>query len=151
MKFSAVALTVAAAAAAVRAQSDSASSAAPTSTAGISPCILTCLTQAASTNGCQGITDLTCLCTNTQFQSDARSCLESSCSADEVSTAEALQSQECGAGDSATSAGTSAASSGASTSNAAGALKASFGAGAGGLAGVGFALAGVVAGAAMVL
>ncbi|TFK77882.1 hypothetical protein K466DRAFT_668591 [Polyporus arcularius HHB13444] len=74
MKFSALVLTVAAAAAAVHAQSSTDSSAAPTSTSGLTPCILTCLQQSASANGCPNFTDVSCLCSNTQFQSAARSC-----------------------------------------------------------------------------
>ena len=55
MKFNAIsALTLAAAFAGVHAQSSSVSSPLPTSTSGLTPCILTCVTQAASANGCQG-------------------------------------------------------------------------------------------------
>ncbi|KAI0682023.1 hypothetical protein C8Q76DRAFT_763833, partial [Earliella scabrosa] len=99
MKFTTLsALTLAAAFAGVHAQSSSVSSPLPTSTAGLTPCILSCVTDAASANGCQGPTDFACVCTNLQFQQQARACLQDSCSQGEVQAAEALQSQQCAAG-----------------------------------------------------
>ncbi|KAI0762955.1 hypothetical protein C8Q74DRAFT_189878 [Fomes fomentarius] len=95
MKF-ATALTFAAVAfAGVQAQSQSSSGAVPT---GITQCILGCISQASSANGCSGITDVTCLCTNQQFQQTATSCLESSCSQQEIQAAQQLQQQQCAAG-----------------------------------------------------
>ncbi|TBU23019.1 hypothetical protein BD311DRAFT_674828 [Dichomitus squalens] len=157
MKFNAVAFTVVAVVAGAHAQSSTAGSAAPTSTNGISPCILTCIEQAASANGCSSALDVSCLCSNTQFQQSALSCLESSCSSSDVQAAQALQSAECGAGDSATSAASSHASSAASsaasqTSNAAmSGMRGEWGVAKGGLLGVAAAMVGVVAGAAFVL
>ena len=42
-------------------------------------------------------TDLTCVCTNTTFQQAALSCLQKNCTSAEVTAAQTLQSQECGA------------------------------------------------------
>ncbi|KAI8978357.1 hypothetical protein BD414DRAFT_516970 [Trametes punicea] len=145
------ALAVLAALAGVNAQSSTAS-AAPTSTAGISPCIITCITQAGQANGCSGgIADLSCLCTNTAFQQAALSCLQSSCSAQDVQTAQQLEQAECGAGTSATaiSSGSSSSASASSSSNAAVTLFA--GPNAGSLVGLGVAALGVLAGAGLVL
>ncbi|KAH9856862.1 hypothetical protein C2E23DRAFT_857090 [Lenzites betulinus] len=211
------ALAVVAAFAGVHAQ-DATSSAPPTSTSGVTACILGCIQTSAVANGCTGVTDLTCLCTSTAFQQAAASCLQSTCTADEVQAALTLQQEECAsvsasasgsasatasasasetassgassaasAASSASSAlssiiasGTSAIASGASslssrlssataisgtgsasgsgaaasqTSNAAAALlfKPAFGVGAGGVIGVGVAIAGVVLGAGLVL
>ncbi|KAL7277466.1 hypothetical protein ACG7TL_008387 [Trametes sanguinea] len=91
------ALALLAAIAGSNAQSGTSSAAAPTSTSGISSCIITCFAQAASANGCSGITDVSCLCSNTGFQQAARSCLSSNCSAADVQVAEALLSAECAA------------------------------------------------------
>lgn len=43
-------------------------------------------------------TDVNCLCTNTALQQASLSCLQSTCSSDELAAALALQSQECAAG-----------------------------------------------------
>ncbi|KAL5526197.1 hypothetical protein ACEPAG_7536 [Sanghuangporus baumii] len=90
-----VIVTAAVSAAFVGAQSGTASSAAPTSTAGISPCVLTCVGQASSSAGCSGITDIQCLCTSTTFQSAAAACLQSNCTAADLAAGQALQQQEC--------------------------------------------------------
>lgn len=42
-------------------------------------------------------TDINCLCTNTAVQQASLSCLQSTCSSDEVAAAVALQSQQCAA------------------------------------------------------
>ncbi|CAE6406099.1 unnamed protein product [Rhizoctonia solani] len=78
------------------AQSSTASAAPPISTGDVSTCVLTCSTQAATTAGCTGITDVECLCGSTEFQTAALTCLQAQCP-DEVASATALQSQLCGA------------------------------------------------------
>ena len=57
MKFTSFALALAAAVASVHAQSSTASgsAAAPSTTTGLSPCILQCTTQAATAAGCNGV------------------------------------------------------------------------------------------------
>ncbi|KAI1784984.1 hypothetical protein LXA43DRAFT_171604 [Ganoderma leucocontextum] len=112
MKFNAFALTIVAAVASVHAQSStSGSAAAPTATTGLSPCILQCTTQAASSAGCSSVTDISCVCSNTKFQQAALTCLQQSCTAAEVQAAMALQAQECGSASSAASSGASSATS----------------------------------------
>ncbi|THH09775.1 hypothetical protein EW145_g1782 [Phellinidium pouzarii] len=102
---------------AVNAQSGSASAAVPTSTAGIDPCLITCVTGAITTAGCSSLEDLTCICTSTSFQSDALSCLQSNCPASDLAAAQALQSEECGTASSAS--GSASASPASTTSSAA--------------------------------
>ncbi|KAG8771508.1 hypothetical protein FRC12_003571 [Ceratobasidium sp. 428] len=94
MKYSTVFVTLLAGY--VAAQSGTASSAAPTSTAGLSPCIAECSTQAAQDAGCSSLTDTTCVCTNTDFQSSVVECLQTNCP-DEMAAAMQLQQQICGA------------------------------------------------------
>ncbi|KAH9925875.1 uncharacterized protein BXZ73DRAFT_78857 [Epithele typhae] len=93
MKFTALS-AILLAASAVHAQSTT-SSASTSIPSGVTPCILNCVSQAASAAGCSGFSDLACVCTNTQFQQQAQSCLESSCTPAEVAAAQALQSSEC--------------------------------------------------------
>ncbi|KXN84310.1 hypothetical protein AN958_12774 [Leucoagaricus sp. SymC.cos] len=64
---------------------------------GITPCILNCTTSAASQAGCSSFADLPCVCTSTQFQNTAMSCLQANCTSSDVTTALGLQQQECGA------------------------------------------------------
>ncbi|CAE6446948.1 unnamed protein product [Rhizoctonia solani] len=78
------------------AQTPTSAAAPPISTGDISPCVLTCSIQAATTAGCTGITDVECLCGSAEFQQAALTCLQSQCP-DEVASATALQSQLCGA------------------------------------------------------
>ncbi|KAF9218738.1 hypothetical protein BS17DRAFT_811529 [Gyrodon lividus] len=89
---------IAACALAVHAQS-STTSTAPSSQsslpAGLDTCILACLTEAAGTGGCTSYTDLQCVCTSTAFQGAALQCLQNNCTADDVTVATQLQSQEC--------------------------------------------------------
>ncbi|KAI0915392.1 hypothetical protein AcW1_003930 [Taiwanofungus camphoratus] len=95
----------------VSAQSSSSSIVLPSGApAGITPCILNCVTQAASSGGCSSFEDLSCVCTSSAFQSAARSCLQSNCTTAEQQSADVLQQQECAAA-SIASGGTSAASS----------------------------------------
>ncbi|KAI0666985.1 hypothetical protein C8Q78DRAFT_942322, partial [Trametes maxima] len=91
-------LVVAAAIAGANAQGSSSAPAAPTSTAGISACIIGCITQSATANGCSGLADINCFCTSPAFQAATLSCLQSTCTSAEVQAAEALQQSECAAG-----------------------------------------------------
>ncbi|KAF8484252.1 hypothetical protein JB92DRAFT_3101636 [Gautieria morchelliformis] len=81
----------------VHAHSSAASSAAalPTSISQVPPCVLNCTTTAATQAGCSGITDLTCVCTSSKFQTAALSCLQASCSASDQASATGLQSTLC--------------------------------------------------------
>ncbi|KAF7794300.1 hypothetical protein EIP86_005433 [Pleurotus ostreatoroseus] len=72
---------------------DSADAAA--ATMGITTCIIGCSTQAAETEGCSSFADLQCVCTNANFQAAARECLTANCTAAELTSALALQDQEC--------------------------------------------------------
>ncbi|GAB1523292.1 hypothetical protein RhiTH_006423 [Rhizoctonia solani] len=85
------------------AQTTTSSAVPPVSTGNIPPCVLRCSTQAATSAGCAGITDIECLCGSTDFQQAALQCLQSTCP-DEVDSATALQSQLCGAAGSGSSA-----------------------------------------------
>ncbi|KAF9801346.1 hypothetical protein IEO21_10144 [Rhodonia placenta] len=148
------------------AAAQSSSAAVPTSTAGIDPCILSCLQSAVSANTCSSVTDLACVCSSTAFQEAAAECLASKCTTAEQQAALALQSAECAAaaassGASSASSGASSASSGASSGAASTSASTtpttSKSAGAavrlqrGAVVGVLVALAGVGAGAALVL
>lgn len=48
-----------------------------------------------SSNDISTSTDLTCVCTNTEFQTAAATCLQDKCTADEQAAALALQQQQC--------------------------------------------------------
>ncbi|KAL5586874.1 hypothetical protein FOBRF1_016744 [Fusarium oxysporum] len=61
----------------------------------ISPCVLGCITDAASSAGCMGFTDLDCVCANTDFQTVAATCLQAKCTADEQAAALSLQKKMC--------------------------------------------------------
>ncbi|CAE6425537.1 hypothetical protein BN14_03285 [Rhizoctonia solani AG-1 IB] len=87
------------------AQTTTSSAAPPVSTGDISPCVLTCSTQAAQSAGCAGITDVECLCGSMDFQQAALTCLQTQCP-NEVAAATALQSQLCGASGTGTSTAT---------------------------------------------
>ncbi|KAG1831638.1 hypothetical protein EV424DRAFT_1534304 [Suillus variegatus] len=71
------------------------SDAAAATPSGITPCILSCSTQAASAGGCSSFTDLSCVCTSTAFQDAAGACLQANCTTAEVAQAMALQQSEC--------------------------------------------------------
>ncbi|KAI0685225.1 hypothetical protein BC835DRAFT_1385395 [Cytidiella melzeri] len=86
-------LVVLAAAVGVQAQAGT-SSAAASIPSGISSCALNCIETAASSAGCSSFTDLTCVCTNQQFQSAATTCLQG-CGTADLQAAQALQSSEC--------------------------------------------------------
>ncbi|KAJ7785587.1 hypothetical protein B0H14DRAFT_2958045, partial [Mycena olivaceomarginata] len=72
------------------------SAAQASATAVVSPCVLNCLTAAANTTECGSPTNLTCSCTNTDFQSKAISCLQAECKPEELAAALGLQKQQCG-------------------------------------------------------
>ncbi|PAV20151.1 ectomycorrhiza-regulated CFEM domain-containing [Pyrrhoderma noxium] len=82
---------------AAQSSTDTASAASPSGTGSIDACILTCVTQAASSAGCSSFQDLQCVCTNTDFQSAAQQCLQSSCTAADLNTALGLQQSQCAA------------------------------------------------------
>ncbi|KAH7327705.1 hypothetical protein B0J17DRAFT_722695 [Rhizoctonia solani] len=58
-------------------------------------CVKNCSNQAAAASGCGSHDNLSCVCTNTAFQNAARSCIESTCSAEELSQALSLQTEIC--------------------------------------------------------
>ncbi|ETW74605.1 hypothetical protein HETIRDRAFT_461384 [Heterobasidion irregulare TC 32-1] len=86
------------------------SSAVPTGVAGLSPCIITCLTQASSSGTCSSFTDISCVCSSQAFQSAAAQCLTSSCSSSDQAAALQLQQTECGSASGSASSGASATS-----------------------------------------
>jgi len=59
-------------------------------------CILNCLQSSLSSSTCTSYTDLTCVCSNTAFQTAAETCLKASCTAADQATALQLQEAECG-------------------------------------------------------
>ncbi|KAL1922641.1 uncharacterized protein VTP21DRAFT_10180 [Calcarisporiella thermophila] len=61
---------------------------------GISMCIISCSSEAASNTGCSSFTNLACVCTDANFQSIASQCIQSNCP-DEQQAAKSLQSQHC--------------------------------------------------------
>ncbi|KIK69433.1 hypothetical protein GYMLUDRAFT_1002773 [Collybiopsis luxurians FD-317 M1] len=63
----------------------------------LSSCATACVSQAAEKDGCGSFTNITCVCTNAQFQADALSCLTAECSASDLTTLQGLQATECGA------------------------------------------------------
>ncbi|KII88863.1 hypothetical protein PLICRDRAFT_588054 [Plicaturopsis crispa FD-325 SS-3] len=79
----------------VLAQSSSAAASLPSSSGLSDPCILQCVTTAASQGGCSSASDLTCICSSAAFQSAAESCLKSNCSSVEQAAALQLQQSEC--------------------------------------------------------
>ncbi|KAI0742027.1 hypothetical protein C8Q80DRAFT_1109672 [Daedaleopsis nitida] len=94
MQFSLAALVLAAAAFAhAQSTTDTSAGSIPTDLSGISPCLLTCISQA---KGCSSLTDVTCFCTNAEFQAEALACLQKSCTAEDLATVTALQQAECG-------------------------------------------------------
>ncbi|KAI6029054.1 hypothetical protein PISMIDRAFT_676869 [Pisolithus microcarpus 441] len=112
-------VVVAASALAAQAQSSTATASAASSTPSLSPCLLNCVTSAASAAGCSSFTDLTCVCSSTTFQSEAGACLTANCTTTDIQTAQALEQQECASvtvSGSATASGSTAASSATATS-----------------------------------
>ncbi|KAF7304302.1 CFEM domain-containing protein [Mycena chlorophos] len=84
-------------------QSGSAASASGTAGAGsISPCTLACISDAAANGACGSIANVTCLCTDAEFQFQSVSCMQLECQASEIQPALALQASQCGTTASAT-------------------------------------------------
>ncbi|KAJ7053469.1 hypothetical protein C8F01DRAFT_1166470, partial [Mycena amicta] len=71
-------------------------SSASASIAALTPCVLGCLTPAAA-DTCLTFTNVTCVCTNADFQQKAASCLQAECNAEEMKAALGLQKAQCGA------------------------------------------------------
>lgn len=85
------------------------SDAAAATPSGLTPCILSCSSQAASAGNCSSFADLSCVCTSTAFQDAAGACLQANCTTAEIAQAQALQQTECASisGNSTTTSGTS--------------------------------------------
>ncbi|KAK7456349.1 hypothetical protein VKT23_010596 [Stygiomarasmius scandens] len=64
-------------------------------TTGISQCIIDCVTPAATDNGCSSFADLQCVCTSSDFQSAALSCLQANCTTAQIQEADNLQTSNC--------------------------------------------------------
>ncbi|KAJ7923637.1 hypothetical protein B0H13DRAFT_1979721 [Mycena leptocephala] len=81
------------------ASSGSAAGASASAIAGsaLSTCAIACITAAANATECGIASNITCACTNADFQFKAHSCLQAECQASEMAAALGLQSQECGA------------------------------------------------------
>ncbi|KIM78077.1 hypothetical protein PILCRDRAFT_602886 [Piloderma croceum F 1598] len=69
----------------------------PSSTAAIPACVANCLGNATSSapGGCTSPTNVTCVCTSTEFQEAAQKCLKANCSAADQATANALGQSQC--------------------------------------------------------
>ncbi|KAF7318553.1 CFEM domain-containing protein [Mycena chlorophos] len=61
----------------------------------LSPCLESCIAQAAANSACKDPMDVSCVCTNQAFQQAAGTCLEAHCTSDDLMQAVALQQQEC--------------------------------------------------------
>ncbi|KAJ3487531.1 hypothetical protein NLI96_g3465 [Meripilus lineatus] len=92
-----VLFTVAVAVVGAQAQSTPSATATPTGVPGISQCALSCVTQSLSAGGCTSFTDLSCVCTSTEFQQAAQACLQANCTAEETAAAVQLQQTQCAA------------------------------------------------------
>ncbi|KAF7359873.1 CFEM domain-containing protein [Mycena venus] len=77
--------------------SSAASAAQASVTASLSPCAATCIAAAVNATDCKAISNVTCVCTDPNFQSMATSCLKAECQPSEVGAAQGLQQQQCGA------------------------------------------------------
>ncbi|KAJ7467659.1 hypothetical protein FB451DRAFT_1560789 [Mycena latifolia] len=77
--------------------SGSAAAASATAAAGLSACATVCITDAAANSTCGNFGNLTCVCTNADFQQKAQTCLTAECQASEVGAALGLQQSQCGA------------------------------------------------------
>ncbi|KJA16406.1 hypothetical protein HYPSUDRAFT_219505 [Hypholoma sublateritium FD-334 SS-4] len=97
--FSKVFFALALAAMSVGAQNATTSSdaAASTSTAlaGISACVIECVSSAAVLDGCSSFTDVTCVCSSAQFIVDATACLTEHCTTADLAAAVGLQTSQC--------------------------------------------------------
>ncbi|CCM06730.1 uncharacterized protein FIBRA_09024 [Fibroporia radiculosa] len=81
-------------------------------------CVLNCLESAISSGGCSSITDISCVCTSTAYQSAAEACLKANCTAADLATAAALQTSECAGVSGAVTLSTSATASGSGSASA---------------------------------
>ncbi|KAF7324901.1 CFEM domain-containing protein [Mycena kentingensis (nom. inval.)] len=75
------------------------SAAAPSGSADLSaltPCILGCINAAAADSPCGSFTNVSCVCTDADFQFKSGTCFQAECQASEVGPALALQSANCG-------------------------------------------------------
>ncbi|KAI1787795.1 hypothetical protein LXA43DRAFT_1027962 [Ganoderma leucocontextum] len=84
MKFALLSLAVAAVISSACAQLD-----------GLSACAINCLATSIPVSGCS-LTDTTCLCTSTAFHDAVASCLESDCTADDITAVLAFEDTTCG-------------------------------------------------------
>ncbi|KAJ7842869.1 hypothetical protein B0H14DRAFT_2780049 [Mycena olivaceomarginata] len=64
--------------------------------ASISPCGLNCVTAAAEATECQVFTNITCTCTNRDFQFKVTSCVSGECQTTDVEAVLILLGQQCG-------------------------------------------------------
>ncbi|KAI9452280.1 hypothetical protein BJY52DRAFT_1405478 [Lactarius psammicola] len=81
-------------------------------------CIITCLQQAVSPSTCTSYTDITCVCSNREFQSTAAACLNANCTTADQAAALELQQSQCGSGSSSSATSTSPAGSSSTSSSA---------------------------------
>ncbi|KAF7303691.1 CFEM domain-containing protein [Mycena indigotica] len=63
----------------------------------LTPCIIGCLTAAGQATVCNTFTNVTCVCTNADFQQKSASCFQGECKAAELAPAMALQQSQCAA------------------------------------------------------
>ncbi|KAF7341404.1 CFEM domain-containing protein [Mycena venus] len=75
--------------------SNTGSAAIPSSSAQLTPCALNCLAAAASASECGTPTNLTCVCTNPDFQYKAASCLKAECRPAEGAAVLDMQASQC--------------------------------------------------------
>ncbi|KAF7302855.1 CFEM domain-containing protein [Mycena kentingensis (nom. inval.)] len=62
----------------------------------LTPCVLGCITAAARATVCGTFTNVTCICTDADYQQKAASCLQVECKSDEFVAALALEQAQCG-------------------------------------------------------
>ncbi|KAJ7059617.1 hypothetical protein C8F01DRAFT_216949 [Mycena amicta] len=105
-----VALLALVASASVVAQSSSATESAADASPSISPCILDCLTTAGTASPCMTFTNVTCACTDDEFQKSTAACIMDQCP-DEMEAGQELQDANCGADESASASATAASTS----------------------------------------
>ncbi|KAJ7467653.1 hypothetical protein FB451DRAFT_1401642 [Mycena latifolia] len=77
--------------------SGSAAGASASALAALSPSAAVCITDAAANSTCANFGNLTCVCTNADFQQKAMTCLAAECQAAEAGAALGLQQSQCGA------------------------------------------------------
>ncbi|PIL29535.1 hypothetical protein GSI_08343 [Ganoderma sinense ZZ0214-1] len=84
MKFALLSLALAAVLGSASAQLD-----------GLSACAINCLLTGIPSSGCS-LTDTTCLCASTAFHDAVATCLETNCTADDITAVLAFEATECG-------------------------------------------------------